>query len=100
MCVCVLRVVVDLLVMEVEQRLSEAFRKLLAAISDAKKPLNTNKNNGFCVLFGKRRFRPLESFKSLLEFGFGPVWVLVGKSFNSAQIIIHRVVLVFVKELQ
>ena len=34
--VYVLRVVVDLLVMEVEQRLSEAFRKLLAAISEAK----------------------------------------------------------------
>ena len=31
-----LRVVVDLLVMQVEQRLSEAFRKLLAAISEAK----------------------------------------------------------------
>ena len=34
--VYVLRVVVDLLVMEVEQRLSEAFRKLLTAIPEAK----------------------------------------------------------------
>ena len=79
--VCVLCVVVDLLVMKVEQRLSEAFRKLLAAISEAKNLQKPLKNQGFLKVFGKRRFRSLESFRSLLELGFGrflgllwPLW--------------------------
>ena len=68
--------------MAAKSRLSEAFRRLLAAISEAKNLQKPLKNLGFLKVFGKRRFRSLESFRALLELVFGPflglLWPLWG----------------------
>ena len=48
----------------------------MAAISEALSLL------GFSMVFGKRRFRSLESFRSLFEIGVGPFLVLLGPSWG------------------
>ena len=63
--------------MEAKSKLSEAFRRLLAAISEAKNLQQPLKHRGFLYVLRKRRFRSLESFRSLLEFAVEPslAWI-------------------------
>ena len=49
----------------------------MAAISEAKNLQKPLKNQGFLKVFGKGRFRSLESFRSRLELGVGPILALL-----------------------
>ena len=75
--VCVLRGVVDF---SCPGGQVEAFRGVSEAFGGhfgGQKPSNTMEKQWFLYVFGKRRFRSLESFRSLLELGFGPILILL-----------------------
>ena len=76
--VCVLRGVVDF---SCRGGQIEAFRGVSEASGGrfgGKKHSKTIENQCFLYVFGKRRFRSLESFRSLLELGYGQFYYSCG----------------------